>query len=116
MYLTRGARVENEAPWSLFATLWLRLVGNVPLGAWLELRYFFIFFSTVERALLGMPNARRIHYSFCAMRLFSLSNIARVKGGAESALERFEELQKELKKSLFVGSAVFHSLSESCWI
>jgi hypothetical protein len=35
------------------------------------------------------------------MRLLSLSSIARVKRGAESALERFEELQKELKKSLF---------------
>ena len=39
--------------------------------------------------------------SFCVMRLLSLSSIARVKRGAESALERFEELQKELKKSLF---------------
>jgi len=32
--------------------------------------------------------------SFCVMRLLSLSSIARVKRGAESALERFEELQK----------------------
>jgi len=45
--------------------------------------------------------------SFCVMRLLSLSSIARVKRGAESALERFEELQKEFKKSLFVGSAQF---------
>jgi hypothetical protein len=46
--------------------------------------------------------------SFCVMRLLPLSSIARVKGGAESALERFEELQKEFKKCLsFVGSAVF---------
>jgi hypothetical protein len=35
------------------------------------------------------------------MRLLSLSSIARVKREAESALESFEELQKELKKSLF---------------
>jgi hypothetical protein len=42
------------------------------------------------------------------MRLLSLSSIARVQRGAESALERFEELQKELKKCLFfVGNAVF---------
>ena len=45
--------------------------------------------------------------SFCVMPLFSLSIIARVKGGAESALESFEELQKELKKSLFFLSAQF---------
>ena len=45
--------------------------------------------------------------SFCVMRLLSPSSIARVKGGAESALERFEESQKEIKKSLFVGSAQF---------
>jgi len=41
------------------------------------------------------------------MRLFSLPRITRVKGGAESALESFEELQKEFKWSLFVGSALF---------
>ena len=41
------------------------------------------------------------------MRLLSLSSIARVKREAESALESFEELQKELKKSLFVVSAQF---------
>ena len=39
--------------------------------------------------------------SFCVMRLLSLSSIARVKRGAESALERSEELQKEFKKGLF---------------
>jgi hypothetical protein len=32
--------------------------------------------------------------SFCVMPLLSPSSIARVKRGAESALERFEELQK----------------------
>ena len=70
--------------------------------------YFFSFsFSRCERALQEMPNARRMRSSFCVMRLLSLSSIARVKGGAESALERFEELQIELKKSLFVGSAQF---------
>ena len=68
---------------------------------------FSFFFSGVKRALRGVPNARRIYYSFCVMRLLSLSSIARVKGGAESALERFEESQKEFKKSLFVGSAQF---------
>jgi hypothetical protein len=41
------------------------------------------------------------------MRLLSLPRVARVKSGAESALERFEELQKEVKKSLFVGRALF---------
>ena len=54
-----------------------------------------------------MPNARRTHYSFCVMRLLSLARVVRVKRGAESALERFEELQKEVKKSLFVGRALF---------
>ena len=54
-----------------------------------------------------MPNARRTHYSFRVMRLLSLSSIARVKRGAESALETFEELQKEVKKSLFVGRGLF---------
>jgi hypothetical protein len=55
-----------------------------------------------------MPNARRIRDSFCVMRLLSLSSIARVKRGAESALERFEELQKMNSKSVcFFGSAVF---------
>jgi len=54
-----------------------------------------------------VPNARRTHYSFCVMRLLSLPRVVRVKRGAESALERFEELQKEVKKSLFVGRALF---------
>ena len=54
-----------------------------------------------------MPNARRTHDSFCVMRLFSLPRVARVKRGAESALETFKELKDEVKKSLFVGSALF---------
>ena len=41
--LTRGARVRNEAPWPLFATLWLRLVGNVPLAVWPDRRCFVLF-------------------------------------------------------------------------
>jgi hypothetical protein len=41
------------------------------------------------------------------MCLLSLPRAARVKRGAESAFESFEELQKELKKSLFDGSAQF---------
>jgi hypothetical protein len=41
------------------------------------------------------------------MRLFSLPRVARVKRGAESALETFKELKDEVKKSLFVGSALF---------
>ena len=78
-------------------------------------RTFFLFFFVVKRVLRGVPNARRICYSFCVMRLLSLSSIARVKRGAESALERFEELQKELKKSLFLLEVqYFRSLSESC--
>ena len=58
----------------------------------------------------GVEHARALFFffpSFCVMPLFSLSSIARVKGGAESALESFEELQKKIKKSLFVVSAVF---------
>jgi len=76
-------------------------------GVELARALFFLFFFVVKRALRGVPNARRIRSSFCVMRLLSLSSIARVKGGAESALESFEESQKEFKKCLFVGSAQF---------
>ena len=69
--------------------------------------HFFLFFSVVKRALRGVPNARRIRYSFCVMRLLSLPEVVRVKREAESALESFDELEKELKSSLFVGSAQF---------
>jgi hypothetical protein len=41
------------------------------------------------------------------MRLLSLPEVVRVKREAESALESFDELEKELKSSLFVGSAQF---------
>jgi len=65
------------------------------------------FFFRCERALRGVPNARRTHYSFCVMRLLSLPRVLRVKRGAESALQRFEELKNEVKKSLFVGRGLF---------
>ena len=93
--------------WSLFTSLELRLVHVRPGVEPARALLFSFFFFVVKSALRGMPNARRIHYSFCVFRLLSLSSIARVKGGAESALERFEESQKEIKKSLFVGSAQF---------
>ena len=58
------------------------------------------------RARTLLPAAlTSVSFGFVLVRV--LSSIARVKRGAESALERFEELQKELKKSLFVGSAQF---------
>jgi hypothetical protein len=39
---------------------------------------------------------------------FSLLKVVeRVKGEAESALERFEELPKDLKRLFFVGRALF---------
>jgi len=41
------------------------------------------------------------------MRLLSLPRVLRVKRGAESALQRFEELKNEVKKSLFVGRGLF---------
>jgi len=41
------------------------------------------------------------------MRLLLLPRVVRVKRGAESALERFEELQIEVKRVFFVGSALF---------
>jgi hypothetical protein len=41
------------------------------------------------------------------MRLLSLPRVLRVKREAESALESFDELENELKSSLFVGSAQF---------
>jgi len=93
--------------WPLFTSLELRLVHVRP-GVEHARALFSSFFSVMKRALRGIPNASRICYSFCVMRLLSLSSIARVQRGAESALERFEELQKELKKCLFfVGNAVF---------
>jgi len=73
--------------------------------AWTAL--FFPFFFRCERSLRGVPNARRTHYSFCVMRLLSLPRVLRVKREAESALESFDELENELKSSLFVGSAQF---------
>ena len=71
------------------------------LGPGLGAAIFFPFFSRCERALRGVPNARRIRSSFCVMRLLSPSSILRVKRGAESALERFEELQKRIQKESF---------------
>jgi len=78
------------------------------LGPGLGAAIFSPFFFRYERALRGVPNARRTHNSFCIIRLFSLSRIARAKRGAESALESFEELQVRYS----------HSSSESCriWI
>jgi len=68
---------------------------------WNTLEHFFSFFFRCKRAFYEMPDARRIHYYLFVMCLLSLSSIARVKRGAEGALERFEELQKEFKKCLF---------------
>ena len=85
-----GAEASTCAPWG---------------GA--RSRTFFLVFFVLKRALRGMLNARRTHSSFCVMRLLSFSRVVRVKRGAESALKRFEELQIEVKKSLFVGSAQF---------
>ena len=65
------------------------------------------FFIRCEKAFRGCQLPRECLFSFCIMRLLSLPRVARVKSGAESALERFEELQKEVKKSLFVGRALF---------
>ena len=93
--------------WSLFTSLELRLVHVRPGVEPVRALFFLFFFPVVKRAHRGVPNARRIRSSFCVMRLLSLSSIARVKEDAESALERFEELQKEFKKSLFIGSAQF---------
>jgi hypothetical protein len=76
------------------------------LGPGLGAAIFSPFFFRYERALRGVPNARRTHNSFCIIRLFSLSRIARAKRGAESALESFEELQVRYS----------HSSSESCRI
>ena len=70
-------------------------------GPGLNSAIFFLFFFRCDRALRGVPNARRTHFSFRIMRLFSLRRVARVKRGAENALERFDELQKEVKKAPF---------------
>ena len=71
--------------------------------------FIFYFFSVVNEPFDGCQMQEEYMISFCVMRLLSLSSILReFKRGAESALERFEELQKEFKKCLsFVGSAVF---------
>jgi hypothetical protein len=50
------------------------------------------------------------------MRLLSLPEVVRVKREAESALERFEELQKEVKRVFLLEELYSHSLSESCRI
>ena len=55
-----------------------------------------------------MPTAKRMSAFLSFYGTFSLLKVVeRVKGEAESALERFEELKKEVKKSLFVGRAQF---------
>ena len=69
--------------------------------------FFFFFFPVVKEPFEGCQMQEEHTIPFFIMRLLSLSRVARVKRGAESALERFEELQKEFKKSLFVGSAQF---------
>ena len=76
---------------------------------WSTLAHFFLFFfPVVNEPFEGCQMQEEHTIPFFIMRLLSLSRVARVKRGAESALERFEELQKELKKCLFfVGSAQF---------
>ena len=76
---------------------------------WSTLAHFFPCFFRSEKSPSRNAKCKKntLFISFCAMRLLSLSSIARVKREAESALESFEELQKELKKSLFDGSAQF---------
>ena len=55
-----------------------------------------------------MPTAKRMSVFLFFYGTFSLlKEVEGVKGEAESALESFEELQKEVKKSLFVGRALF---------
>ena len=55
-----------------------------------------------------MPTAKRMSAFLFFYGTFSLlKEVEGVKGEAESALESFEELQKEVKKSLFVGRALF---------
>jgi hypothetical protein len=63
-----------------------------------ELARALFFFLLCERALRGVQNSKRTHDSFSVMRLLSLSSIARVKRGAEGALERFEELKNNSKR------------------
>jgi len=101
--------------WPLFPSLELRLKHTCSLGPGLNSAIFSLFFRC-ERALRGVPNARRTHYSFRIMRLLSLPEVVRVKREAESALERFEELQKEVKRVFLLEELYSHSLSESCRI
>jgi hypothetical protein len=50
------------------------------------------------------------------MRLFSLPSIARVKRGAEGAVERFEELKNNSKSVFLFEMQYSRSLSEPCRI
>ena len=86
------------------------------LGPGLNSAIFFPFFFRCERALRGVPNARRTHSSFRIMRLFSLPSIARVKRGAEGAVERFEELKNNSKSVFLFEMQYSRSLSEPCRI
>ena len=55
-----------------------------------------------------MPTAKRMSAFLSFYGTFSLLKVVeRVKGEAESALERFEELPKDLKRLFFVGRALF---------
>ena len=64
-----------------------------------------------------MPTAKRMSVFFFFKGTFSLlKEVERVKGEAESALERFEELQKEVKRVFLLEELYSHSLSETCRI
>ena len=92
MCLTRGARVRNEVPWPLFATLWLRLVVYVPLAVWPDRCCFCLIFVREQR----VPTAKRMSVFLFFKGTFSLlKEVERVKGEAESALERFEKMKKK---------------------
>ena len=88
--------------WPLFPSLELRLKRTCSLGPGLGAAiFFFFFFPVVKEPFEGCQMQEEHTIPFFIMRLLSLSRVARVKRGAESALERSEELQKEFKKGLF---------------
>jgi hypothetical protein len=72
--------------------------------AWAALFFCFVF-EIFETTLRGVPNARRICFSFSVWHLLSLERIVRVNWGVENPLECFEKWKKMEKMKISVVSA-----------
>jgi len=82
-----------------------------PWGGACSRTFLFFLFSVVREPIKGVQMRREVVYFFLLFYvwhlLLTLAREVRDKRGAESALESCEELQKEVKWSLFVRSALF---------